>query len=110
MGVLTLVQHSKYSTPVFTIPKKEGTVRFVTDYHRLNQKSVRNLYPLPRIGKPMQQLEGFQYATALDLSMGYYTIRLSPARYYMLTIFTKFGKFIYNRLPMGMCDSGDIFQ
>ena len=76
MGVLTLVQHSKYSTPVFTIPKKKGTVRFVTDYHRLNQKSVRKLYPLPRIGKTMQQLQERHYVTELDLNMDYYTIKI----------------------------------
>ena len=28
----------------------------------------------------------------------------------MMTIVTEFGKFKYNRLPMGMCASGDIFQ
>ena len=58
----------------------------------------------------MNKLGGFQYATALDLNMGYYTIRISIARQDMTTIFTKFGKFIYNCLPMGMCALGDIFQ
>ena len=58
----------------------------------------------------MQQLGGFQYETALDIEMGYYTIRLSPASQDMTTIVTEFGKFRYNRLPMGMCASGDIFQ
>ena len=50
---------------VFIIPKKEGTVRFITDYKRLSKKLVRNMHPLPGIGKNIQQLEGFQYATAL---------------------------------------------
>ena len=34
-GVLTPVQESKYGTPVFIIPKKEGTVRAITYYYRL---------------------------------------------------------------------------
>ena len=58
----------------------------------------------------MQQLEGFQYATALDLSMVYYTISIFPASQYMNTIVTEFGKFKYNCLPMGICAWGDIFQ
>ena len=58
----------------------------------------------------MQKLEGFQYATALDINMGYYNIRLSPASQDMTTIVTEFGKFRYNRLPMGMCTLVDIFQ
>ena len=58
----------------------------------------------------MQQLEGFQYFIALDINMGYYTIRLLPASQEMTAIVTEFGKFIYNRLPRGMCASVDIFQ
>ena len=37
IGVPTLVQQSQYDTPVFIIPKKEETVRFITDYCRLNR-------------------------------------------------------------------------
>ena len=84
--MLTLVQKSQYGTPVFITPKREGTVRFNTDYCRLNQKLVRKPYPLPRIGDTMQQLEGFQYATELYLNMGYYTIRFSPAIQYTTMI------------------------
>jgi hypothetical protein len=77
IGVLTPVQQ-----PVFIIPKKEGTVRFLTDFRRINQGIVRKPYPgpIPRISEILQEMEGFQYATALDLNMGYYTIQLSPCR------------------------------
>ena len=60
--VLTLLQQSQYGTPVFIIPKKEGIVRFITDYHRISQKSVIKPYLLHGIGETMQKLEGFQYA------------------------------------------------
>ena len=56
----------------------------------------------------MHQLEVFQYANSLYLSMGYDTIRLSTAIQDMKMIVTEFGKFRYNHLPMGMCTSGDI--
>jgi hypothetical protein len=58
----------------------------------------------------LQELEGFQFALALDLSMGYYTIPLTPGAKDLTTIVTEFGKFRYNLLPMGMCCSGDVFQ
>ena len=48
--------------------------------------------------------------TAFYLNMGYYNMRLSPASQDMTKIATEFGKFKYNRLPMGMCALGDIFQ
>ena len=58
----------------------------------------------------MQKLEGFQYVTSLDINMGYYMISLYPASQYMTNSITTFVKFRYNRLPMGMCTLGDIFQ
>ena len=53
--VLTPLQQYQCGTPVFIIPKKEGNMRFITDYHILNQKLVRNTYTLHRIGDTMQQ-------------------------------------------------------
>ena len=74
IGVLTLVKQNQYGTPIFIIHNKEGTVRFIRYYRKLNQKLVRMPYSLPRTGDTMQQLEGFQYVNALDLNMGYYII------------------------------------
>ena len=108
--VLTLLQKSQYGTSVSVIPNKDITVRFITYYLRINQKLVRKTYPLPIIGNTMKKLEGFRYATALELNMGYYNIRLSLVSQDMTTIFNEFGKVRYNHLPMGVCFSGDIFQ
>jgi hypothetical protein len=58
----------------------------------------------------LQELEGFTYATALDLNMGYYTIRLDPTASEMCTIIFPWGKYSYKRLPMGFGGSADIFQ
>ena len=58
----------------------------------------------------LQELEGFTYATALDLNMGYYTIRLDAQASEMCTIIFPRGKYSYNRLPMGFGGSADIFQ
>jgi hypothetical protein len=52
----------------------------------------------------LQELEGFTYATALDLNMGYYTSRLDAQASEMCTIIFPWGKYSYNRLPMGLED------
>ena len=109
-GVLTPVQQSQYGTPIFIIPYKERTVRFIIDYHRLNPKLIIKAHSLPIIGETMQKLEGYQYAATLDINREYYTIRLSPDSQDMTTIVTEFGKFRYNRLPMGICALGNIYQ
>jgi hypothetical protein len=65
---------------------------------------------LPKISTVLQELEGFTFATALDLNMGYYTIRLDPTASRICTIIFPWGKYSYKRLPMGVAGSPDIFQ
>jgi hypothetical protein len=55
-------------------------------------------------------MEGFSYATALDLNMGYYTIRLDREASEICTLIFPWGKYSYKRLPMGFGGSADIFQ
>ena len=55
-------------------------------------------------------LEGFKYATSLDLNMGYYHLELDDDAKELYTIVLPFGKFEYQRTPMGLCNSPDIFQ
>jgi hypothetical protein len=71
---------------------------------------VRNPFPLPKISTVLQETEGFTFATALDLNMGYYTIRLDPGAQKICTIIFPWGKCSYLRLPMGVAGSPDIFQ
>ena len=70
---------------------------------------VRKPYTWHIIGESIQQLEGFQNAMELDLTMGYYIIELSTEIRDLTIIVTEFGKFKYNRAPMGLYASGDIF-
>jgi hypothetical protein len=82
----------------------------ISDFRELNKCKVRKLYPIPKISTILQELEGFTYATALDLNMGYYTNRLDPMASKMCTIIIPWGKYSYKRLPMGFGGSEDIFQ
>ncbi len=96
--------------PSFIIPKKDHTVRTISDFRELNKQIVRKPYPIPKISTTLQELKGFTYATTLDLNMGYYTIRLDPTAAEMCTIIFPWGKYSYQRLPMGFAGSADIFQ
>ena len=58
----------------------------------------------------MKEIEGFTFATALDLNMGYYTIRLDPDASKICTIIFSWDKYSYLRLPMGIAGSPDILQ
>jgi hypothetical protein len=91
-------------------PEKGHDSAYYHDFQELNKQIVRRPYPIPKISTTLQELEGFTYATALDLNMGYYTIRLDPKAVEMFTIIFPCGKYSYLRLPMGYAGSVDIFQ
>jgi hypothetical protein len=92
------------------MPKKDSTVRTISDFRELNKRIVRKPYPIPKISMILQELEGFPYATTLDLNMGYYTIRLDPTASKICTIIFPWGKYSYKRLPVGFGGSANIFQ
>ena len=110
IGVLEKCNDSEWAAPTFIQPKKTGEVRVLTDFCILNKYIRRKPYPLPKISDLLQKLEGFTWATALDLSMGYYHIVLDKKSSYLCTMILPWGKYCYCRLPMNLIGSPDIFQ
>ncbi len=86
IGVLEWQTSSQWASPTFIIPKKDSTVHNISDFRELNKRIVRKPYPICKISTILQELEGSTYATALDLNMGYYTVRLDPMASEICTI------------------------
>ncbi len=110
IGVLEWQPSLRWALLTFIITKKDSTVHTISDFRELNKRIVRKPYPIPKISTILEELEGFTYATALDLNIGYYTIRLDPTASEMCTIIFPWEKYSYKRLPMGFGGSADIFQ
>jgi hypothetical protein len=110
IGVLRKVNRSEWAAPTFIIPKKDGTVQFISGFRELNKHIKQKLYTIPKIQDLLFKLEGFRYAYSLGLNMGYYHIELSPHSQQLCTIVLPWGKYEYLRLPMGLANSPDIFQ
>jgi hypothetical protein len=109
LGVLERQPASEWASSSFIIPKKDKTVHLLSDFREVNKRLVRKPFPTPKISRVLQEIKGFSYATALDLNMGYYTIRLDPDASKICTIIFPWGKYSYKRLPMGIAGSSDIF-
>ena len=65
---------------------------------------------MPKINEMLLKLEGFQYATSIDLNMGYYHIWLRKNPSNLCTIIIPQGKYGYKRLSMGVANLPDIYQ
>ena len=92
------------------IPKKNGGVRFVTDFRKLNLQIQRHPYPLPDVKDVLRRMEGFTHATCLDVNMGYYHTLLNKHSQEICSIILPWGKYCYTRLPQGLNCSPDVFQ
>ena len=110
IGILRRVNDSEWGAPTFCQSKKNGTIRILTDLRELNKLIKRKPFPIPKVQEMLLKLEGFTYATSIDLNMGYYHIRLSPGSSRLCTMVLPFGKYEYLKLPMGLINSPDIFQ
>jgi hypothetical protein len=110
MYVFNRSSDSEWAAPTFMQAKKTGDVRILTDFRRLNAQIRRKPFPLPKISDLLRKLSGFKYATAIDLSMGYYHIPLDLEAQKLCTTILPWGKYQYKRLPMGVKTSPDIFQ
>ena len=110
LGILRKKNNSQWGMPAFTISKPDGSLRSLADSRKLNKVIKRMPYPLPKIQDLLLKLEGFKWATSFDLNMGYYHISLTPNASKMCTVVFPWGKYEYLRLPMGLCNSPDIFQ
>ena len=95
---------------MFTINKPDGSLRSLADLRELNLQIKRYPFPIPKIQEMLLKLEGFMFATSLDLNMGYYHLLLMLNASWLCTVVLPWGKYEYLRLPMGLCNSPDIFQ
>src|SRR5260221_3329479 len=62
---------SPMRAPVFFVKKKDGSLRLIQDYQKLNEITVKNSYPLPLISDVLTCLHGAEFFTILDLCWGF---------------------------------------
>jgi hypothetical protein len=108
--ILCKINHSEWAAPMFTIKKPDGSLRSLADFRELNKRIRRKPFPIPKIQDMLQKLKGFRWVTSFDLNMGYHHVLLDAEASKLCTIVLPWGKYEYLRLPMGLCNSPDIFQ
>ena len=69
---------SPWGCPAIFVKKKDETLRLCVDYRPLNEVTIKNKYPLPRIDLFFDQLARAKVFSKIDLRSGYHQIKIKP--------------------------------
>ncbi|PIK56643.1 hypothetical protein BSL78_06429 [Apostichopus japonicus] len=72
----------------------------VCGYRRLNEKTIKDSYPIPRIDESLDALHGAEWFSSIDLLVGYHQAAVDKADRCKTSFTTPFGLFEYNRMPI----------
>ena len=102
--------NSPWSSPTVLVRKKDGGLRWCIDYRRVNDVTVKDAYPLPRIDSCLDQLSSAKLFSTLDLQSGYWQLELEEESKPITAFISKYGLYEYNTLPFGLCGAPSTFQ
>ena len=98
------------SSPFFFVKKKDGKLRPVQDYRKLNAGTVQNAYPLPLVPELIDKLKGTKIFTKIDLRWGYNNVRIKQGDEWKAAFKTNRGLFEPTVMFFGLTNSPATFQ
>ena len=102
--------NSPWASAIVLVRKKDGALRFCIDLRKLNERTVKDAYSLPRIEDSLDSLNGSCIFTSIDLKSGYWQVELDEKNI-PLTAFTvgPLGFYECVRMPFGLTNAPATF-
>lgn len=102
--------YSPWSSPCLLVPKSDGTVRFCTDYRKVNAVTIADCFPLPRMEDCVDNLGTARYVSKLDLLKGYWQVPLTSRASDISAFVTPDNFAQYSVMAFGMRNAPATFQ
>ena len=102
--------NSSWSSPCVLVPKPDGSVRFCTDFRKVNTLTKTDSYPIPRVDDCVDRVGHAKFVTKFDLLKGYWQVPLTDRAKEVSAFVTPEGLYHYTVMPLGMKNAPATFQ
>jgi hypothetical protein len=100
---------SEWAAPIVLIPYPDGSLRFCINYRRLNEVTVKDYYPLPRMDDYLDSLGSFKNSTTFDTNIGYWQLDVSKDDRDKTTFNSHMGTFRFSRMPFFLINAPALY-
>jgi hypothetical protein len=101
---------SPWGAPVIFVEKKDGTQRMCVDYRLVNEVTIKNKYPLPRIEDLFDQMRGAKVFSKIDLHSGYHQMKIRWSDIPKIAFTTRYGLYEYTVMSFGLSNAPAYFM
>jgi hypothetical protein len=101
---------SPWGAPVLFVNKKDGSRRMCVDYRSLNEVTIKNKYPLPRIEDLFDQMKGAKIFSKIDLRLGYHQLKIRAKDIPKTSFTTRYGLYEFLVMSFGLTNAPAYFM